>query len=290
VHFWPASFPSPGCCAGWGAKVLAKSESAFSLRDVWYAYKNIPALNGISLEIRRGERVALLGPNGSGKSTLLRLLAALSFAQRGEVSSDGDTLNEERFSDEAFSIGFRRRVGIVFQNPDVQLFNASVLEEVAFGPLQMRWPKDKVRQSIEAVLAQLGIAELRDRPPHRLSGGEKKRVALASVLVLDPEVILLDEPTAGLDPDSQNELIRLLSSWAGTSRTVVISTHDLDTLEDVADRCYILNRGQIAGEGEPLGILHDVKLLERTNLLRPHHHVHPSDAASPHPHIHADRD
>ena len=290
MHFWPASFPSPGCCAGWGAEVLAKSESVFSLRDVWYAYKKVPALNGISLEIRRGERVALLGPNGSGKSTLLRLLAALSFAQRGEVSFDGDPLNEERLSDETFSIGFRRRVGIVFQNPDVQLFNASVLEEVAFGPLQMRWPKDKVWQSIEAVLAQLGIAELRDRPPHRLSGGEKKRVALASVLVLDPEVILLDEPTAGLDPDSQNELIRLLSSWAGTSRTVVISTHDLDTLEDVADRCYILNRGQIAGEGEPLGILHDVKLLERTNLLRPHHHVHSSDAASPHPHIHADRD
>jgi cobalt/nickel transport system ATP-binding protein len=185
---------------------------------------------------------------------------------------------------------FRRQVGIVFQNPDVQLFNASVIEEIAFGPLQMRWPKQKVRQSVDAILAQLGITEIKDRPPHRLSGGEKKRVALASVLVLDPEVILLDEPTAGLDPDSQTELVRLLSSWAGGPRTVVVSTHDLDTLEDVADRCYILNRGQLAGEGEPLQVLHDVDLLERTNLLRPHRHVHRSGDTKPHPHIHADRE
>jgi cobalt/nickel transport system ATP-binding protein len=154
----------------------------------------------------------------------------------------------------------------------------------------MRWPKEQVRHSVETALAKLGITELKDRPPHRLSGGEKKRVALASVLVLEPEVILLDEPTAGLDPDSQNELTRLLSSWAGSSRTVVISTHELDTLEDVADRCYILNRGQVAGEGEPLRVLHDVDLLERTNLLRPHRHVHEPGAALPHPHVHAEPD
>lgn len=238
----------------------------------------------------KGERVALLGPNGTGKSTLLRLLGGLSFPQRGEVSFYGERLAESRFSDEDFSTRFRKRVGIVFQNPDVQLFNASVLEEVAFGPLQMRWPKEKVRESVDAALAKLGLSELRDRPPHRLSGGEKKRVALASVLVLDPEVVLLDEPAAGLDPESQNELIRLLSSWAGSLRTVVISTHELDTLEDVADRCYILNRGQIAAEGEPLRILHDVGLLERTNLLRPHRHVHASDTVLPHPHVHVDRD
>ena len=266
------------------------SEATFSLRDACYAYKNISALNEVSLEVRKGERVALLGPNGSGKSTLLRLLSGLSFPQRGEVYFYGEGLTESRFSDEEFSTGFRRRVGIVFQNPDVQLFNASVLEEVAFGPLQMRWPKERVRESVEAALAKLGISGLRDRPPHRLSGGEKKRVALASVLVLDPEVVLLDEPTAGLDPDSQNELIRLLRSWAGSSRTVIISTHDLDTLEDVADRCYILNRGELAGEGEPLRVLHDVGLLERTNLLRPHRHVHKSGTTLPHPHVHADPD
>jgi len=265
-------------------------ESIFSVRNVWYSYRNVPALNDLSLEIRGGERVALLGPNGSGKSTLLRLLAALAFAQRGDILFTGDMLNEQRFSDNEFSHSFRRRVGLVFQNPDVQLFNASVFEEVAFGPLQMRWPKKKVLESVEAVLEQLGVANLRDRPPHRLSGGEKKRVALASVLVLEPEVVLLDEPTAGLDPESQNELIALLHSWAGTSRTTVVSTHDLDTLEEVADRCYILNRGQVAGEGKPLEILHDVNLLERSCLLRPHRHVHESGAASPHPHIHADRE
>ena len=268
---------------------MDQADSSFSVRNVWFAYKNIPALEDLSLEIKNGERVALLGPNGSGKSTLLRILAGLSFAVRGHVLFHGDPLTEQRFFDEAFATQFRRRVGIVFQNPDVQLFNASVLEEVAFGPLQMRWPKKKILESVEAALDQLGIADLRDRPPHRLSGGEKKRVALASVLVLDPEVLLLDEPTAGLDPETQNELMGLLHSWSGTSRTVVISTHDLDTLEDVADRCYILNRGKVAGEGKPFQILHDVDLLERTSLLRPHRHVHQSDAPSPHPHVHADR-
>jgi len=269
---------------------LDHSDSTFAVRSVWYSYKNVPALHDLSLDIRSGERVALLGPNGSGKSTLLRLLAALAFAQRGEVLFHGDILSEQRLSDDEFSNSFRRRVGLVFQNPDVQLFNASVLEEVAFGPLQMRWPKKKVLERVEAALEQLGIADLRHRPPHRLSGGEKKRVALASVLVLEPEVILLDEPTAGLDPESQNQLIGLLRSWAGSSRTIVISTHDLDMLEEVADRCYILSRGRVAGEGKPLQILHDVDLLERSCLLRPHHHVHESGAALPHPHIHADHE
>jgi cobalt/nickel transport system ATP-binding protein len=269
---------------------LDHSEVIFSVRNVRYSYKDIPALNGVSLEVRRGERVALLGPNGSGKSTLLRLLAGLAFAKEGDVLFSGQTLGERQLSNEETSMRFRRRVGIVFQNPDVQLFNSSVLEEVAFGPLQMRWSKEKVLESVESALTQLGISELRDRPPHRLSGGEKKRVALASVLVMNPDVILLDEPTAGLDPESQNELIRLLRSWAGSSRTIIISTHDLDTLEDVADRCYILNRGLVAGHGKTYRILHDVDLLERTSLIRRHHHVHPSGAKSPHPHIHADPD
>lgn len=230
--------------------------------------------------------MALLGANGSGKSTLLRLLAAIAFPARGEVAFYGTILNETRLGDEAYSFPFRQRVGFVFQNPDVQLFNASVFEEVAFGPLQMRWPKERIRHEVEEVLHQLGIANLKDRPPHRLSGGEKKRVALASVLVLDPDVVLLDEPTAGLDPESQNHLVQMLSAWKGTGKTIVTATHDLETLEEIADRCYILKGGRVAGEGEPLRVLHDVELLERTSLLRPHRHVHNHSSASPHPHIH----
>jgi cobalt/nickel transport system ATP-binding protein len=187
---------------------------------------------------------------------------------------------------EDFFFRFRGRTGIVFQNPDVQLFNASVFDEVAFGPLQLLWPKNEVRQRVEEILTTLGIAELRDRAPHRLSLGEKKRVALASVLVLNPEVLILDEPTAGLDPASQTQMIELLGSSANGSRTVIMATHDLNALEEISDRCYLLESGRIAGEGTPMEILHDVELLQRTGLIRPHRHSHGGKPPGPHPHIH----
>ena len=248
--------------------------AAFEVNEVRYAYGDIGALNGVSLEILQGRRVALLGANGSGKSTLLRLLAGLSFPASGNVRFLGSTLTKQRLEEEDFFFEFRRKVGVVFQNPDVQLFNASVFDEVAFGPLQMGWPAQKVRARVAETLQQLQIEDLQDRAPHRLSGGEKKRVAIASVLVLDPEVLLLDEPTAALDPASQTQVVELLASWKNTGRTVVIATHDLDALEDVSDTCYLLKDGRVAGSGDPLGALHDVALLEKVGLIRPHKHVH----------------
>ena len=154
----------------------------------------------------------------------------------------------------------------------------------------MGWPAQKVREKVEEALEQMRIAELRDRAPHRLSGGQKKRVALASVLVLDPEVLLLDEPTAALDPASQAQIVELLASWTDGKRTVITATHDLDSLEDLADRCYLLENGRIAGMGDPLKILHDVGLLERSGLIRAHHHVHahPIGTEKPHAHVHVD--
>jgi len=259
---------------------------AFEVKDASFSYRDTPALNGISLEIRRGERVALLGANGSGKSTLLRLLAGLSFVHRGTVSFFGEELTPAKLAREDFFLRFRRSVGVVFQNSDVQLFNASVLDEIAFGPLQLGWPRDRVQQSVEHILASTGIAHLRDRAPHRLSGGEKKRVALASVLITEPEVLLMDEPITGLDPGSQSQLIDLLSSWNDGSRTVVTAIHELAALESIADRCWLLDRGSVAAEGPPLQVLHDARLLERTNLIRPHRHSHGSGAAQVHPHLH----
>ena len=188
--------------------------------------------------------------------------------------------------EEEFFFQFRRRVGVVFQNPDIQLFNPSVFDEVAFGPLQLRWPKDQIRKRVHETLEIMGIGQLADRAPHRLSGGEKKRVALASVLILDPEILLLDEPAAALDPGSQSQITEFLVSWGGGSKTVVTATHDLDTLEDIADRCYVLDGGAVAAEGTPMAILHDVPLLERTKLVRPHHHVHDAVQPGPHPHLH----
>lgn len=266
---------------------MSETVPAFRASGVTYRYHQVPALNGLSLQVAPGERVALLGANGSGKSTLLRLLAGLAFPERGEISFFGHNLTERDFEDEAFFFGFRRRVGLVFQNPDVQLFNPSVFDEVAFGPLQLRWPKAKVRERVEAALQSMGIAHLRDRAPHRLSGGEKKRVALASVLVSDPEVLLLDEPTAALDPLSQAQIVALLASWKDGAKTVITATHDMDTLEDIADRCYVLQNGRVAGEGTPLQVLHDVALLERAGLVRVHDHVHEAgEVPHPHPHLH----
>jgi len=264
------------------------SALAFDIRDVSYRYNQVTALNSLSMQVRRGERVALLGANGSGKSTLLRLLAGLCFPESGEISFCGESLTERRLQDEQFFFSFRRRVGLVFQNADVQLFSPSVFDELAFGPLQLRWSARQIRERVEEVLHSMDIAHLRDRAPHRLSGGEKKRVALASVLVLDPEVLLLDEPSGALDPSSQARIVDFLFSCGNGSKTVIVATHDLDTLEDVADRCCIFANGRVVGEGTPLEILHDVALLERARLIRPHAHVHAhgEGAVQPHPHVH----
>ena len=263
---------------------MAMPDLAFHVRQVSFSYNGVPALRDLSLEIRRGERIALIGANGSGKSTLLRLLAGLSFPAGGAISFFDEALTEEGLQGEDFFFRFRRKVGVVFQNPDIQLFNPSVFDELAFGPLQLRWPRDKIRERVETTLKTMGIADLRDRAPHRLSGGEKKRVAIASVLILDPDVLLLDEPTAALDPHSHGHILELLKAWGNGLKTVVTATHDLDTLEDIADRCYVLESGRVAGEGTPLAILHDLELLRAAKLVRPQRHVH--KAAQPHAHSH----
>src|SRR5262249_2895972 len=138
-----------------------------------------------------------------------------------------------------------------FQNPDVQLFNPTVFDEIAFAPLQLRWEKRRIRSRVAEMLDLMEIAPLKDRSPHRLSGGEKKRVALASVLVLEPEVLLLDEPTAALDPKSQSQVIDFLIDWAGGTKTIITATHDLDIIEDIADECLIFQRGKLVAEGTP---------------------------------------
>jgi cobalt/nickel transport system ATP-binding protein len=258
--------------------------TVFELADVRYNYESVPALNGISLEIESGKRTALLGANGSGKSTLLRLLDGLAFPDFGLITFHGETLSEQQFEDERFAFDFRRRVGLVFQNPDVQLFNPTVFDEVAFAPLQLQWSRAEILRRVDEALETMEISALRDRPPHRLSGGEKKRVALASVLVLDPEVLLLDEPTAALDPRSQSQIIDLLIGWGDGSKTVITATHDLGLVEDIADYCFVLERGQIAAQGVPASVLRDQDTLARANLIHAHRHSHGPAGMHSHPH------
>ena len=258
----------------------------FELEEVSFRYPDAPALDGLSLSIAPGECAAVLGANGSGKSTLLRVLAGLAFPVRGSIRFQGQPLTESALARDPFGLEFRRRVGVVFQNPDAQLFNATVFDEVAFGPLQMGWTKGEILDRVHATLRTLGIERLKDRPPHRLSGGEKKRVALASVLVLDPEVLLLDEPTAALDPQSQGAIIDLLFGGLG-ERTVVITTHSLEVAHEIADRCVVLDTGRLAASGPAREILADEALLQRTHLLHVHRHRHDGGASHAHPHRHS---
>jgi len=271
--------------SGQGLNKIMNSATVFELAAMSFRYPEATALDGITLKISKNERIALLGANGSGKSTLLRLLAGLSFPSEGSAAFCGEPLTEGRFADDQFSRGFRQRVGMVFQNSDVQLFNPTVFDEVAFGPLQLGWKKSEIIERVDAALNDMEIFHLKHRSPHRLSGGEKKRVALASVLILDPEVLLVDEPTAALDPKSQGHVIDFLFGCAG-KKTVITATHDLSIIEDIADRCIVLENGRIAGDATPHAILHDWNLLQRAHLVHIHRHRHEAGGVHTHPHVH----
>ena len=259
--------------------------STFEVQNISFSYEAIPAIRGLTLHIAEGDRIALLGANGSGKSTLLRILDALYFPSAGTLTFKGDALTEKHLQQDEFFLNFRRRVALVFQNPDVQLFNPTVFDEVAYGPLQLQWSKEDVIRRVGEMLHVMSIAHLRDRPPYRLSLGEKKRVALASVLVLDPEVLLLDEPTANLDPKSQSQVVDFIQQWKGTARTVITATHQLEIVEDIADRVFVLEAGTVIAEGTPSEILSDTGLLLRANLIHVHRHSHGGVVHS-HPHFH----
>lgn len=253
----------------------------FEARDLTFRYVEATALDSVSFGIEPLQRVAVLGANGSGKSTLLRLLDGLCFASKGAVLFDGHELTERSLTDEAFTERFRRAVALVFQNPEVQLFNPTVFDELAFGPLQMGMPG--IESLVAAMLDRFEIAHLKDRAPHRLSGGEKKRVALASALITDPEVLILDEPTAALDPESQSAMIEFLLDCRG-KKTVITTTHNLDIVEEIADLCLVLHQGKLVARGTPEEILGDEELLRRTHLLRSHRHLHGGVVHS-HPHV-----
>jgi len=257
----------------------------FELMEVSYSYlDSIPALREVSLTITAGGRVAILGANGSGKSTLLKLLDGLYFPTAGEVRAFGMPLTEKVLRDEAYA--FRRRVGLVFQDPDVQLFSPTVWDEVAFAPLQLGLPREEVVARVEGALEALGIEGLRDRAPYNLSEGEKKKVALASILSLDPEVWLLDEPTANLDPRTRGWAIDFLLSLAERGKTLVVATHDLEIADIVAQQVYVLGEDhRLTAEGPPQEVLADDELLLRTNLIHQHRHLH-AGVEHRHPHRH----
>jgi cobalt/nickel transport system ATP-binding protein len=239
-------------------------DAIVSVKEVKFTYPaSVSALKGVSLEVRQGERLAILGPNGSGKSTLILLIAGLLMPNEGEIRVFGEPTTSKNFQK------FRSRIGLVFQDPDDQLFTPSVIEDIEYGPKNLKLPEEDVKQRSAHVLEKMSIQHLKDRPPHRLSFGEKKKVSLATALVLKPELLILDEPTANLDLVSRRGLIETLNELNRAGTTIVVSTHDVEALPELADRIIVISHGSLIGEGEIHKVLQDSKLLESSGLEPP---------------------
>jgi cobalt/nickel transport system ATP-binding protein len=240
------------------------TEPIITVKDVKFSYPaGVKAISDVSLQIHRGERVALLGPNGSGKSTLILLIAGLLTPLKGEIKVFGEDTKSKSFKQ------VRQKIGIVFQDPDDQLFNQTVIEDVAYGPRNLGLPQESIQSRCEHILEDIGISHLKDRPPHRLSFGEKKKVSLATALVLKPELLILDEPTANLDLHSRRALIDLLNELNAEGTTIIISTHDVEALPELADRVIVVAHGSLLGGGEMHQVLQDAALLESAGLELP---------------------
>lgn len=201
-----------------------------NLSHISYNYEEVSALNDISLEIYAGELIFFTGPNGCGKSTLFKLLNGLIFPTKGEYYFDNKKIDKNTLQDNIFAKNFHKRIGYIFQNPDVQLFNATVYDEIAFGPRQMNLDEEIIHQRVNELLIYLNIQHLKDRPPYHLSGGEQKKVALAAILALNPDVLMIDEPLNGLDNKTRQWFKDFLMDFIKANKTILISTHEQELL------------------------------------------------------------
>lgn len=201
-----------------------------NLSHTSYNYEEVSALNDISLEIYAGELIFFTGPNGCGKSTLFKLLNGLIFPTKGEYYFDNKKIDKNTLQDNMFAKNFHKRIGYIFQNPDVQLFNATVYDEIAFGPRQMNLNEDIIHQRVNELLIYLNIQHLQDRPPYHLSGGEQKKVALAAILALNPDILMIDEPLNGLDNKTRQWFKDFLIDFIKANKTILISTHEQELL------------------------------------------------------------
>ncbi len=237
------------------------SHHIIEFRDVSFVYPDgTEALKDVSFRVVHGESVGIVGPNGAGKTTLLMLMNGLILPTRGEVLVGEIPVTKKTLRE------IRRKVGVVMQNPDDQLFMPTVGEDVAFGPVNMGLPRETVNKRVEEALNKVGCLHLIERPPHRLSGGQKKAVAIAGVLAMEPDILVMDEPSAALDPRARRSLIELLKSF---HHSKIIASHDLDLVLELCPRCIVLNNGRVLADGGSEQLLLDEGLIDRAGLELP---------------------
>ncbi|NYB52216.1 MAG: ATP-binding cassette domain-containing protein [Methanobacteriaceae archaeon] len=236
-------------------------------KDLSYIYPDgTAALKHVNFQAPRGKIVALMGPNGAGKSTLFLHLNGILKPSSGQVLIDGEPLKYDKKS----LLKVRQKVGIVFQNPDDQLFAPTVFDDVAFGPLNIDIHPDEVKKRVAEALRKVGMEGYEKKPPHNLSGGQKKRVAIAGILAMRPEVMVLDEPTSGLDPKGAFRIMKLLIELNREGMSIIIATHDVDIVPIYAHKVYAINHGEIIREGIPREIFEDAETIRKANLRLPH--------------------
>ncbi len=281
----PASFAPGGGGAGTFEEAHGNTErahgnthgeNAFEMSVMRYTYPDgVPGVRIDKLEIASGACTILLGPNGSGKSTLLKILDGLVSPQEGELRAFGEAVTESRLNDTEFQKRFRSRVGLIFQDADIQCFSPTVRDELSFGPLQKGLSEEAISRRVENAMKLLRLESIADRYPYRLSSGEKKRVAIASVVTVDPDVYLMDEPTANLDPATEGILIDLLADLSDRGKTLVIATQDLLLARHIGTRAIVLGPEQnLIATGPALRILENHALLEKAGLVHAHRAPH----------------
>lgn len=239
-----------------------------NLKNITYHYEQKTALNSVDIRIEAGESIALIGQNGCGKSTLLKILNGLIFPSEGVFDFENESITEKRLKDKKFSRDFHQKIGFVFQNSDVQLFCTSVREELAFGPRQMKLPREEVQRRVQEMLALMEIESIADEVPHHLSGGEMKRVAIGAALTMAPQVITLDEPLNNIDPKGKRFLIDILKKLNLSGKTLICATHEFDLMGGLFTRAIVFSKDhEIIADGAFETIVKDRAFLEAHNII-----------------------
>jgi cobalt/nickel transport system ATP-binding protein len=245
------------------------------IKDVYYSYSDNIALNNINLEIKSGEAIALMGANGCGKSTLLKLINGIISPDKGSYIFNGEEITHKKLQDVKFAKLLHQKIGFVFQNSDTQLFCSSVYDEIAFGPRQMGLNELEVDKRVNDCLDLLSIQDFKSRIPYHLSGGEKRKVAIACVMSLNPDILVLDEPMNGLDPKTQRWLVDFLNRLNKAGKTLITSTHNLELVHEISTRSILFDeKHTIVADLPTEELLEDVELLKKVNLVDQYYHFH----------------